>query len=194
MIADVVCCGMSSLVMLRWVLPAPRPYRSPRELIETVILPAVRAGGWLYGPDTTHYVSDQGSEAWLTVVTPLDAATDVQDELGERLMSAPRVETTDDALLAPGTEAYRAALQDVTHVGLDVLESRTAIPLTEYAAFASPGEAADRLIPFLNAASPTYRRASSTYESTERFWLSFFRRAPDTELPRPGHSLWNLAG
>lgn len=180
--------------MLRWIMPAARPYHSPRELIATVVSPAVRAGGWLYGPETTHFVSDEGGEAWVTVVTPLDAATDVRDDLDERLMARPEVETTDDVLLADGAEGYRAALQEVTHVGLDVLEARGRIPVTEYAAFESPSEAAAVLIPFLSKVSPTYRRASSTYESTERFWLAFFGRGPGSELSRPGHWLWNLAG
>jgi hypothetical protein len=139
-------------------------------------------------------VSDQGGEAWVTVVTPLDAAPDVRDDLEEHLMTPPRVETTDDVLLATGAEGYRAALQEVTHVGLDVLEARGRIPVAEYEAFDSPSEAAAVLVTFLSEVSPTYRRASSTYESTERFWLAFFGRGPDAGLARPGHWLWNLAG
>lgn len=180
--------------MLRWIIPAARPYHSPRELIKTVISPAVRAGGWLYGPDTTHYVSDQGGEAWVTVVVPLDAAPDVQGDLEERLMSPPTVETTEDVLLVPGAEGYRTALQEVAHVALDVLEAGGRIPVTEYAAFESPSEAAEVLVPFLGQSSPSYRRTCSTYEATERFWLGFFGRGPDAELSRPGHWLWNLAG
>jgi hypothetical protein len=185
---------MSSPVMLRWAVRVGRPYDTTRALIKGWILPAVRAAGWLSSPGTTHHVTDRGSEAWLTVVTHVDDATDVQDELSELLGSSPVVETAQDALLAPGAEWYRAALQEVTHVGLDVLEARRAIPLSEYEAFEAPSEAALRLVPFLNEASDTYRRASSTYESTERFWLAFFRRAPTPDLPRTGRSLWNLAG
>jgi hypothetical protein len=79
-------------------------------------------------------------------------------------------------------------------VGLDALEARGAVPLTEYEAFASPSDAATVLMPFLNRVSNTYRRTCSTYESTERFWLHFFRRGPAPDLSRPGHWLWNLAG
>jgi hypothetical protein len=163
-------------------------------LITTVISPAVRAGGWLYGPDTTHHVNDQGGEAWVTVVTPLDAAPDVRADLDELFMCPPKLETTDDTIVSPGAEGYRAALQEVTHVGLDVLESGRPIPLAEYDAFERASEAAEQLIPFLSEVSSTYRRTSSTYDSTERFWLGFFGRAPDTELARAGHWLWNLAG
>lgn len=180
--------------MLRWIMPTGGPYDSPRGLIEALISPAVRASGWLSSPGTTHHLSDQGSEAWLTVITLVDDATDVRDDLDELLMSPPILETSDDALLAPSAEWYRAALQQVTHVGLDVLEARGMIPLTEYEAFASPSDAAMLLIPFLNEVSDAYRRACSTYESTERFWLTFFRRGPDADLPAPGHWLWNLAG
>jgi len=189
-----VAPGMSSLVMLRWIVPARRPYASPRELIEALISPAVRASGWLCSPGTTHYVSDRGSEAWVTVVTQIDDATEIQDDLAELLNAPPALETTYDALLAPGSEWYREALQVVTHVGLDVIEARGTIPLSEYAAFESPSEAASVLIPFLNEVSGTYRRTCPTYRATEMFWLDFFRRAPAPELSRAGHWLWNLAG
>lgn len=154
----------------------------------------MRAGGWLWSPDTTHYVSDEGSEAWLTVVTTFDDATDVQEDLGDLLMSAPTFETAEDVLLDPGSDWYRASLQEVTHIGLDVLDAGGDIPVSEYDAFASPSDTATRLIPFLNDVSETYRRACSTYESTERFWLAFFRRAPAPDLWPSGHGLWNLAG
>jgi len=180
--------------MLRWVVPAARPHHSPRELIEVVISPALRASGWLYGPGTTHHVSDEGGAAWVTVVTRVDAAADVREDLDDLLMSPPTVETTDHVLLSPGTDRYRGALQEVTHVGLDVLAARGTIPLPEYEAFANPSGAAELLVPFLSEMSPTYRRACPNYEGTERFWLAFFGRAPDAELPRPGHWLWNLAG
>ncbi len=117
--------------MLRWILPAGRLYDSPRELIKALISPAVRAGGWLYSPGTTHYVTDQGTEAWVTVITQVDDATDVQDDLAEFLKSPPTVETTHDVLLAAGAEWYRAALQEVTHVGLDVIEAQATIPLSD---------------------------------------------------------------
>lgn len=185
---------MRSLVLLRWIMPVGRPHDSSRELIEALVSPAVRTGGWLYCPGTTHHVSDQGTEAWLTVITRVDDATAVQDEVAELLTSAPTVETADDVLLAPGAERYRAVLQDVTHVGLDVLEARSVIPLAEYEAFESPSDAAPLLLTFLNEVSRTYRGACSTYESTERFWLDFFRRGPAAELSPAGHSLWNLAG
>lgn len=185
---------MSSLVMLRWIMPVGRPYDSPRELIKALISPAVRASGWLSSPGTSHYVSDQDREAWLTVITRVDDATDIQDDLAESLKSPPTVETTHDALLAPGAEWYRAALQKVTRVSLDVLEAQATIPVSEYPAFESPSEAALLLIPFLNEVSRTYRRSCSTYESTEAFWLAFFRQGPAPELSRPGRWLWNLAG
>lgn len=185
---------MSTMVLLRWILPVGHPYESARESIAARITPAVRGSGWLSGPDTTHHVSDQGTEAWLTVVTRLDDVTDVRDELDELLMSRPAIESTDDRLLAPAAETYRAALQGITHVGLDVLEARGTIPLSEYGAFASPSESTPLLIPFLNEVSPTYRRACSSYESTERFWLTFFRRGPVPDFSAPGHWLWNLAG
>jgi hypothetical protein len=82
----------------------------------------------------------------------------------------------------------------VTHVGLDALDAGDSIPLSEYEAFETPSQAAPRLIPFLNHVSDSYRRASSTYESTERFWLAFFRRGPLPELHPAGHCLWNLGG
>lgn len=185
---------MSSLVMLRWVIPAGRAYDASRELIEALISPAVRGGGWLYSPGTTHHVSDQGSEAWLTVITQVDDATAVQDDLAEFLKSPPTLETTHDALLASDAEWYRAALQEVTHVGLDVIEARGMIPLSEYEAFERPSEAALPLLTFLNEVSQTYRRSCATYESTEMFWLDFFRRGPAPELSRAGRWLWNLAG
>jgi hypothetical protein len=86
------------------------------------------------------------------------------------------------------------ALQKVTHVGLDVIDACGRIPLTEYEAFESPSEAAARLIVFLSEASRTYRSTCTSYESTESFWLAFFRRGPAPELCRPGCWLWNLAG
>ena len=67
---------MSSLVMLRWVIPVGRFYASTSELIRGLISPAVRAGGWLCSPGTTHHVSRQGGEAWVTVVTQVDDATE----------------------------------------------------------------------------------------------------------------------
>jgi len=82
---------MSSLVLLRWILPVGGPDASARDLISARISPAVRASGWLSSPGTTHDVSDQGAEAWLTVITPLDDVTDVQEELNELLMSRPAV-------------------------------------------------------------------------------------------------------
>lgn len=189
-----VCSGMSSFVMLRWVVPVRHPYASARDLIKGLVSPAVRAGGWLSSPGTTHHVSDEGSEAWVTVVTTVDDATAVEDDLTERLMSPPAVESARDALLDPDVEWYRAALQDVTHVGLDVIDARSPIPLTEYGAFLSPSQAAPILVPFLNEVSDTYRRACSTYEATESFWLAFFRRGPAADLDPSGHRLWNLAG
>ena len=126
---------VNSLVMLRWIMPVSRPYDSARQLIASQISPAVRGGGWLFSPGTTHHVSDEGGEAWLTVVTHVDDATDVRDELAELLQWFPTVETTHDGLLAPGAESYRSALQDVTHLGLDVIEARAAVPLSEYEAF-----------------------------------------------------------
>lgn len=185
---------MSSLVMLRWIVSASCSYDSSRALIEALIAPAVRGSGWLYSPGTTHYVSDEGSEAWVTVVTRIDDATDVQDSLSDLLRSPATLETTDDALLAPGAEAYRTVLQEVTHVGLDVLEARGMIPLEEEEAFARPSAAVSLLMAFLNEVSPTYRRACSTYESIESFWLAFFRSGPAPELSPPGHWLWNLGG
>lgn len=185
---------MSSLVLLRWVMPAARPHESVRELIRARISPALRASGWLFSPGTTHDVSDQGSEAWLTVVAQLDDTPDIEDDLAASLNSPPNVETTHDALLAPEAEWYREALQAVTHVGLDVIVAPGSLPLSEYEAFESPSDAALRLIPFLNDASETYRRSCSTYEATEAFWLAFFRRGPAPDLPRPGRRLWNLAG
>jgi len=133
-----VCCGMSSLVLLRWILPVGGPDASARDLISARISPAVRASGWLSSPGTTHDVSDQGAEAWLTVITPLDDVTDVQEELNELLMSRPAVEATHDTLLTPVAETYRSALQSVTHVGLEVLDARSPIPLSERDAFATP--------------------------------------------------------
>ena len=186
--------GVSSLVMLRWIMAAGRPYDSARQLIATHISPAVRAGGWLLSPGTTHHVSDESGEAWLTVITQVDDATEVQDELAELLQSLPTVETTHDALLAPGVERYRSALQDVTHVGLDVIEARASIPLSEYEALETPSESTILLVPFLNAVSMTYRRICSTYDSTEAFWLAFFQRGPASALTPPGRCIWNLAG
>jgi len=139
-------------------------------------------------------VTDQGTEAWVTVITQVDDATDVQDDLAGLLEWPATVETTDDVLLSERAEWYRGALQEVTHVGLDVIEAGATIPLSEYEAFESPSEAALLLIPFLNEVSNSYRRACSTYESTEMFWLAFFRRGPAPELSRPGRWLWNLAG
>lgn len=185
---------MSSLVLLRWIMPARRPYHSPRELIRTVVAPSVRSGGWLYGPETTHHVSDQGDEAWLTVVTPIENAPWVEEDMTELLMSRPSVETSHDALLDQGAAAYRAALQKVTHVGLDVLDDGGMIPLTEFEAVTRPSEAAPVLVPFLNATSGTYRSSCLTYDSTERFWLDFFRQGPAPKLSCPGRWLWNLAG
>jgi len=180
--------------MLRWIMPAARPHDSTRQLIAALISPAVWASGWLYSPGTTHDVSDQGSEAWLTVVTRVDDTAEIQDDLADSLRSPPTVETTQDALLAPDAEWYREALQSITHVGLDVIAARGAIPLSEYEAFETPSDGALRLIPFLNEVSETYRKTSSTYESTEAFWMAFFRPGPAPELPPPGRRLWNLAG
>lgn len=186
--------SMGSLVMLRWILPVGRPVDSARELITTLVAPSVRASGWLSSPGTTHHVSDEGREAWVTVVTQVDDATEVQDELAGLLRSSPAVETGHDPLLVSDAEWYRAALQQITHVSLDVIEARGTIPMSEYHAFESPMEAAPRLLAFLNEVSPTYRRACPSYESTERFWLDFFRQGPAPERSRPGRLLWNLAG
>lgn len=180
--------------MLRWVIPVGRFYASTSELIRGLISPAVRAGGWLCSPGTTHHVSRQGGEAWVTVVTQVDDATEVRDDLHELFGSHPAVETSRDALLATDGQWYREALQAITHVGLDVLEAAGTIPLSEYEAFETPSDAALLLVPFLNRVSNTYRRTGSTYESTERFWLAFFRRGPTPELSPAGHGLWNLAG
>lgn len=185
---------MSSLVLLQWVLPVRHPFDSAQQLIRGVVAPVVRAGGWLSSPDTTHHVRDVGREVWVTVITPVDDATQVQEDLSELLRSPPAVETGDDPLLAQGLEWYRAALQEITHVGLDALDAGRSIPLSEYEAFAVPSDAAPRLIPYLNEVSDTYRRTSATYEATERFWLAFFRRAPSPELSPAGHWLWNLGG
>ena len=184
---------MNALVLMRWIVPVGG-YGSARDLIEARISPAVRASGWLCSPHTTHHVSDEGNEAWLTVVTRMDRAEDVAEDLAELLGSPPAVETTQDVLLSPGAEEYRGSLQEITHVGLDVLAAGGVIPLTEYESLLQPSTAAPRLIPFLNETSDTYRRACSTYESTERFWLSFFRWGPTPDLSHPGHWLWNLAG
>jgi hypothetical protein len=73
-----------------------------------------------------------------------------------------------------------------------VIDACGRIPLTEYEAFESPSEAAARLIVFLSEASRTYRSTCTSYESTESFWLAFFRRGPAPELCRPGCWLWNL--
>lgn len=185
---------MGSLVMLRWVIPVGGRYRSSRDVIQAVVAPALRAGGWLYGPGTTHFVEDQGTESRVTVVTRIDDAADVQGELDELLAAAPTVETTHDAFLAPDAAWYRAALQTVTHVGLDVLGARATIPLAEYLAFERPSNSVMDLAVFLTEVSETYRRSCSSYELTEKFWLSFFRLGPAPELSRPGRQLWNLAG
>ena len=179
--------------MLRWILPADRPYEARTDSIESVIAPAIRASGWLCGPSTSYHVRDLGSEAWLTVVTTVDDATDVQDELTELLRTAPAVETSRDALLTPDADWYRLALQAVTHVGLDVLDARGVIPLTEQEAFARPSATGPILWRFLNRVSPSYRHACASYESMERFWLDFFRAGPAPGLSPPGHCLWNLA-
>jgi hypothetical protein len=73
---------VGSFVMLRWIVPAGWPYDSPRELVELLISPAVRASGWLWSPGTTHHVSDQGTEAWVTVITQVDDATEVWGQPG----------------------------------------------------------------------------------------------------------------
>ena len=185
---------MRSCVMLRWIFPVRRPYRSPRDLIARLVTPAVREAGWLYSPGASHCVSDEGDEAWLTVVTHIDDATAVRDGLAEFLTASPTVETTNDVLLTAGAEPYRAALQQVTHVGLDVLEAGSRIPLAEYEAFECPSEAAPRLIGFLSEVSDTYRRTCTSSSATQRFWLDFFRRAPAPDLSAAGRSLWNLAG
>jgi len=180
--------------MLRWVLPVDRAHASAKAVIELRVAPALRASGWLFSPDATHHVSDQGGEAWLTVVAQLDDATDVKEELTELLGTAPALETTQDVLLAPGADPYRATLHAVTQVGLDVLEAGGALPLSEYEAFESPSTAVPLLVPFLNEVSESYRRLCPTYEATERFWLSCFRHGPWPELTAPGHCLWNIAG
>ena len=183
---------MSSLVLLRWVVPADA--QTVSDLIRTRIAPSVRACGWLSSPGTSHHVSDDGRAACVTVVTSVDRAPDVADDLTELLGLAPSVETAHHVLLAPEADWYRTALQHVTHVSFEVLEAREAIPLSEWEAFADPSEAAPRLTPFLNEVSDTYRRTCSSYEPTERFWLDFFRRGPTPELARSGELLWNLAG
>lgn len=183
-----------SLVMLRWILPVRRPYDSARQLIASQISPAVRRGGWLSSPGTTHHVSDEGGDAWLTVVTHVDDATEVQGELADLLQSVPTVETAQDALLTPGGESYRSALQCVTHVGLDLVDARAPIPLSEYEAFETPSESTLRLVPFLTEVSVSYRQCCSTYDATEAFWLAFFQQGPASELLAPGRGLWNLAG
>jgi len=184
---------MSALVMLRWILPADRPYEARKDSIESLIAPAIRASGWLCGPSTSHHVRDLGSEAWLTVITTVDDATDVQDELTELLRTRAAIETSRDALLAPDAEWYRLALQAATHVGLDVLEARGVIPLTEHEAFARPSAAGPILWRFLNRVSPSYRHVCANYEAMERFWLDFFRAGPTPVLPPSGHCLWNLS-
>jgi hypothetical protein len=186
--------GTSTLVLLRWMIPARRPYASSRELIRALIAPAVRSSGWLSSPDTTHHISEQGGEAWLTVITPVDDATEVQDDLADLLRSPPTLEVASHALLAPDSTWYCEALQTVTHIGLEVSDAAGAIPLSEYEAFESPSDTAFRLMSFLNEVSETHRRTCTTYEATEQFWLAFFRRAPAPELPRAGRGLWNLAG
>lgn len=191
---DSISSGTGSLVMLRWIIPVGGRHRSSRDVIQTAVAPALRAGGWLYGPGTTHFVEDQGTETWVTVVTRLDDAVDVQAELDALLATAPTVETTHDALLVPEADWYRAALQTVTHVGLDVLGARATIPLAEYLAFERPSDAVVDLAAFLAEVSETYRRSCSSYEHTEKFWLSFFRLGPSPELSRSGRRLWNLAG
>ena len=185
---------MTSHVMLRWVVPALPRYDSPRALIRELISPVVRGGGWLSSPGTTHAVREREAAAWVTVVTQVDDVVDVQDQLSELLMAPPSMESTHDDLLVQGGDWYREALQVVTHVGLDVVDAKATLPLSEYEAFENPGEAALRLIPFLNDVSTTYHRACPTYDSTERFWTGFFRRAPAPGLSRSGRLLWNLAG
>lgn len=184
---------MRSLVMLRWTVPTDRAHRSSRALIEAVITPAVRASGWLYSPETTHHVTDRGNEVWLTVVTSVDDAAYVREDLDELLMSSPSLETSDDRLLAHDAEWYRAALQGVTDVALDVIEGERAIPVTEYQAFEDPSGAVMTLAPFLAEASTSYCRMCSTYEATEEFWLAFFRRGPSADLAAAGRGLWDLA-
>jgi len=174
--------------------PRIRVPESARELILTLVTPAVRRGGWLCSPGTTHYVSDQGNEAWVTVVTHVDDSPEVREELTELLSASAAIESRVDALLAAEAHYYRAALQSITHVGLDVLEAGAALPLTEGESIARPSEAAPLLASFLGGLSPTYRRACPTYDATERFWLTFFRRGPAPEMAPPGHWLWNLAG
>lgn len=186
--------GMASLVMLRWIIPVGGRHRSSRDVIQAAVAPALRAGGWLYGPDTTHFVEDQGTETWVTVVTRVDDAVAVQAELDELLAAAATEQTTHDAFLAPDAAWYRAALQTVTHVGLDVLGAGATIPLAEYLAFERPSDAVVDLAAFLTEVSETYRRSCPSYELTEEFWLSFFRLGPAPELSRSGRRLWNLAG
>jgi hypothetical protein len=130
----------------------------------------------------------------VTVITQVDDATEVRGSLGEFLKLPPAVETTDHALLAPSAEWYRVALQRVTQVALDVIDARAVLPLTEDEAFKRPSDTAVLLIPCLSAASDSYRRACPSYESTETFWLDFFRRPPARKLVPAGRWLWNLAG
>lgn len=186
--------GTGSLVMLQWITPVGRHNRSSRDVIEARIVPALRAGGWIYGPGTTHFVEDHGPEASVTVITNVDDVGQVRSELIDLLASEPTRETTDDVLLAPGAAWYRAALQRVTHVGLDVLEARATIPLAEYPAFERPSDAVLELADFLSEVSDTYRRSCPAYDLTEAFWRSFFRLGPAPELRRSGRTLWNLAG
>ena len=185
--------GMASWVMLRWIMPVPG-YGSSKDLVRATVSPAVRASGWLSSPGTTYHVTDRGDQVQLTVVTRVDDATDVQIELGELLQSPTTVETARDPLLRPDAAWYRAALQGVSRVGLDVIEARGHIPLSEYEAFERPADAALLLTGYLNRVSGSYRRSCSTYEKTESFWLSFFRRGPTPDLSQPGRGLWNLAG
>lgn len=185
---------MSSFVLLGWSLIPRAAVDSGRDLIKSDVAPAVHASGWLCSPDTTYHVRDLGDAARLTVVTQFDDAPDVREELTDFLGLPPSLETADDVLLATSAGWYRRALNCVTRVGLDVLDTGDLIPLSEYETFADPGEAAPRLSDFLSEVSATYRRTCSSYELTEAFWLDFFRKAPAPGLERSGELLWNLAG
>ena len=186
--------GMSSLVMLRWIVPVRAWQGSSRELIRTVVSPAVRGSGWLSSPGTTHHASDRGDDVWVTVITRVDDVTDLREELAGLLRAEPTIETGNDPLLTPFASWYRLALHGVSQVSFDVVEAAGDIPLSEYQAFESPTEAAVLLVRYLNEVSDTYRRACCTYEKTESFWLSFFRSGPGPGYRQPGRSLWNLAG
>jgi len=185
---------MDDLVLFRWIVPTDRALASGRDVIGRVISPAVRSGGWLYSPRTTHHITDCGSEASVTVITEVDRSSEVRAELEEVLGLSPALETTQDALLVPCAGWYRAALQEVTHAGLDVIEAGAEMPLTEYAAFEDRSDSALRLLAFLNEVSGSYRSCCSTYDATERFWVDFFRRGPSPDLGQAGRGLWNLAG